>query len=148
MNRIIKNVSVLLFFSLIAGCGATGAKFTEAKSADGSSIIYIYRPGGKLAGDNPDVYVDGIEIGPLKAEGYLSHQVSPGEHLVELRPTYFWRFDTISKTLNTKSSNSYYLRLTPDVLMSGYVASHYTAKLELVDNNKARDEIKNTKLSK
>jgi hypothetical protein len=75
---------------VISSCAAEGPDFKRASlNSTEVGIIYVYRPLTSVIGrgENPYVYVNGENLGQLKAGGYLEKVVPIGEHKVTVRQT-------------------------------------------------------------
>ncbi|HKQ95207.1 MAG TPA: DUF2846 domain-containing protein [Aestuariivirgaceae bacterium] len=75
---------------LVSSCAAEGPDFKRASiQSTEVGIIYVYRPLTSVIGrgENPYVYVNGENLGQLKAGGYLEKVVPIGEYKVTVRQT-------------------------------------------------------------
>jgi hypothetical protein len=85
-----------------AGCTAGGPTFQPlSQRPAGQGIVYVYRPEGKTIGrgETPYVEIAGKNLGMLKAGGYLSATLPPGEHDVTVRQSLLFVptiWDTVS----------------------------------------------------
>lgn len=73
---------------ILAACTADGPGFQPlAQRPAGQGIVYVYRPQGETIGrgETPYVEIAGEMIGMLKAGGYVSRTLPPGEHKVTVR---------------------------------------------------------------
>lgn len=79
--------SILLF-----GCAASGPKFSELPIVkNGSAVIIVYRPHVSVnSGGYPYVYVDGEKRERLLDTGYVSYELTPGEHVIALTNPTMW----------------------------------------------------------
>ena len=78
-------IVALLLSVLIAGCVATGQKFSSVvDSVEGKGSIYLLRQTAFVGfAYCPPVTIDGKKIGCLKNGGYIQAYIDPGKH--ELR---------------------------------------------------------------
>jgi hypothetical protein len=148
----------LLIAATISGCQATGSSYQSTEAKPGSSMIYIYRPNtgpnGK-ASEKPAVLIDGSSLGILKAQGYLSQEVSGGMH--EIRITGFsdkadWSFPEIKRQVNVKPNAQLYYRLMirfdPNSNNIGSPGMGHLVFLTPVEEVEATHELKNMRSSK
>ena len=80
--------AIVMLALFAAGCAASGPAFEPlARRPAGEGILYVYRPIGSTIGrgETPYVEVDRNSHGMLKAGGYISITLSPGEHDVTVR---------------------------------------------------------------
>ena len=73
-------LGLLVFSFILAGCAATGPKFTEAPPpANDKAVIYVYRdPSLALGARDVYFYVNGKNVFDLTRKGYSYFYASPG----------------------------------------------------------------------
>ena len=80
-------VSTFLF-----GCAASGPKFSELPAVkEGGATVVVYRPHTSVnSAAYPYVYVDGEKRERLLDKGYVSYELTPGEHTIALTNPAMW----------------------------------------------------------
>ena len=84
MRTVLKLVLVALA-ALLAGCAATGPKYSEAQAnfprlAAGEARVFFYRDSMMGAALTPDVRVDGRTVGPLQSGSFFFVDLPAGRH--------------------------------------------------------------------
>lgn len=81
---------ILIIYSVLAGCTATGTKYTEMDSSlpsieSGMGRIFFYRPGKFWGGGiRPKVWLNGEVIGESTPGGFFYVDNKPGDYQVSL----------------------------------------------------------------
>jgi hypothetical protein len=83
--RSVLKVILMAFAALLAGCAATGPKYSEAQAgfpaiAAGEARVFFYRDSMMGAALAPDVRVDGRVIAPMKPGSFFFVDVPAGRH--------------------------------------------------------------------
>jgi len=106
--------AVLVFF--LAGCAATGPTFTDAPSATGKALVYVYRIQQAWAyrGAPATFYVNGKDVVDLRSGGYTYFYLSPGHHEVSQKwPPYIDPFSgSQSVALDVTAGEIRYIRFS------------------------------------
>lgn len=137
-------VSVVLSAALLlTGCAANGPVFTPEENVNPSkSLVYIYRPGNVVAcGWTPRIYIDEVEKGRLKNDGYLVCAIDPGKRMIEST----WGGNMLTQYLDAVAGEEYYFRWFAD-FGEGYGTS-ITISFGLIPEEYALREIQHTKRS-
>ena len=142
---------------LISGCQATGKPFKKITTSEDQAVLYIYRPNGGPGGkalEYPEMWVNDKSIGTLKVDGYMVVKLPVDEHAVKatgLTEQADWSFRDITRHVNAKAGQEYYLRLLvrydPDSNRIGSPGMDHLVLLTPVDGSEAIYEIKDTRLS-
>ena len=128
---------------LAAACTADGPAFQPmALRPAGQGIVYVYRPEGKTIGrgETPYIEIAGKNMGMLKAGGYLSATLPPGEHDITVRQSLLFLptiWDTVSVAVAPGSVS--YVRVDQRVTKVG-VGSSFSA-MQKVTIEEVSDEI-------
>lgn len=109
------SLTSLLFFFL-AGCAASGPKFSEPEAfVEEKAIVYMYRPYVLFrGGETPTIFVDDIATSQLSNGGYIFFHTAPGTHKVRIgKKTAFtlWSGGDLDGVIDVVSNKRYYLRL-------------------------------------
>ncbi len=132
-------LSVVVF---LAGCAASGPAFVPAENVDieNKALIYVYRP-DSLAGGNvtPRIYIDEIDKGLLKNNGYLVCSIRSGTRMIEATS---WGAKRLTMYLDVIAGREYYIRWWPE---SGYLSHCYHMKV--IRKEDALPEIRHAKKS-
>jgi len=106
---------------LINGCQSTnkaeGNQYKVDESGSNTSAIYLYRPNGGHKGKSleyPEVFIDGLSLGVMKAKGYMMKEVSAGKHEIRITGATNkadWSFPEIKRTINVRPDSKNYFRL-------------------------------------
>ncbi len=129
---------------IMSGCSAKGPRFNGFKEpAKGTSNVYIYRTSSMGAGVTPDIHKTNLKnnkdeiIGSIKPNGYIMTTITPGMYK-------FWA--------KTEAENEVKLEADPNkiyciehYISMGFVVGH--PQFKIVDMEKCKKEIKDTKLS-
>ena len=86
MRSVLKTILIGLA-AVLAGCAATGPKFSEVGAslpplAAGQARVFIYRDSIIGAALKPDVRIDGQVIGPMQPNSFIFADVPAGHALV------------------------------------------------------------------
>lgn len=140
MFRILVLLPVVL---LMTGCAANGPAFTPAENLDPSqSLVYIYRPGNIVGcGLAPRIYIDEVEKGKIKNDGYLVYPIGPGKRMIEAR----WWENILTVYLDVVAGEEYYVRWFAD--SEGVYSSSIIMSFGLIPKEYALNEIRHTKKS-
>ncbi|ARN73144.1 DUF2846 domain-containing protein [Oceanicoccus sagamiensis] len=152
--------SLFLLFSVAAilwGCQATGSYYKEEKLAQGTGAIYIYRPNIGLNGkalESPEVFIDGVSLGILDADGYQFVVLPAGEYPIRitgLTENADWSFRDIKRSLKVKPGTHNFYRLMvrydPKSNVLGKPGMDHLLFLTPVEPDDAIYEIKDSRLS-
>jgi len=147
-----KNYLIVIIFSLLTGCAASGPKFTVLMSPkNDQGVLYVYRPytftNGGVA---PYVYINGKERGELKNQGYLVYPLSAGQYSVATDGSFLtWTPGRAEVLVTIKPGHRSYVRLASHIrsmnISTGLVMTGAT--LQEVDESLARQELPETRLS-
>ena len=144
---------LLVVVWVVTGCSATGSDFKTTATSGGKGVVHVYRPTNWRAtwGDAPNISVDGRRVGSLKNAGFLTFQLPPGRHEVEVRVPLMQWFGGRKAKVNVAPGGKYYLRvgLELDDIVFGAngplpISSFH---IQQVPARKALAEIKKTKSS-
>ena len=112
--------SVLFSLGSLAGCGASGPKFTSVDLGPNESVIYIYKKSEWGGGEGVKIVIDDVHVTSLKSNGYYPHVTTPGVHEVlfvedvrhPLSPIS-WLIGEVEHsklTLHTQPGRAYYIK--------------------------------------
>lgn len=139
---------------LLSGCSATGPVFQErADTPTDSAVIYVYRPDALVnSGGYPNLFINGVDQGPLYNNGYIPVDVKAGTVSIVLKGdwTKWGTYEPIGIQLNAIEKRKYYVRFGNQlgafiVLPSAYFASTNIA-IQEVSEQFGANEITKTKL--
>lgn len=145
--------SAIMVLALFAtGCAASGPAFEPfTRRPAGEGILYVYRPAGSTIGrgETPYVEVDSTSRGMLKAGGYISMTLSPGEHDVTVRQSMLfvptiWHTVTVAVAPGSVS----YIRVDQRVTKigtSGTFSAMQHISIEEVSAEEGQKEIEQTR---
>lgn len=118
----IKYLVLILIFSILTSCSATGPKFSSLIApADGNAVIYLYRP-SQFVGSMivPPIYLNNQHIFDLPNNGYARLEIEPGEYIIESRKKISIVSSAQGKvTINVKAGSTHYMTWQPTVSNSG-----------------------------
>jgi hypothetical protein len=105
----------LLSLLLLAACSATGADFQPVAATPGKGVVHVYRTSNFWGyGDAPQVTVDGKAIGTLRNAGFLTAQVEPGTHVIEVR-TFMQFLGGRKIKVNVEPGGKYYYKVHSNI---------------------------------
>lgn len=146
--KALPHFTLLLISSLLAGCGATGAKFSEIKSPPSSTgAIYVYRLSNFVAGASaPILVIDGKEVANLRNGGYIRRELAPGHHVVELKNGGIDSSKRpVAVDVVVQSGTAQFFRYTIEMLDGGmYEKNRFARSLDMVEREIAQIELKQT----
>jgi hypothetical protein len=129
---------VLVIFSILAGCAATGTKYEEMDTSlpsieSGMGRIYFYRPGKVWGGAiRPKVWLNGQVIGKSTPGGFFYVDSKPGDYQVSLTSEV-----EKSLTFTLDEGQTRYVRLSV-----GMGVAVYRVYPELKDQSEALPELR------
>lgn len=157
-DSLIKCLLLLLTSCLLASCAGRTALDTFDKPIElkeGTSVVYLYRTDlHSLRSAYPFVYLNGELEGKLEHQAYRVWQLEPGLYEWNIKAGDIWdemlsadSWDIREKTieLDVRAGRYYFLRLKPSAQAS--ILGWRDARLELVDQAKATNEMKKGALS-
>jgi hypothetical protein len=97
------------FACLLAGCAATGAKFSSPEAGPaGKGIVYFYRPYEVMgAGVALSITDNNEHVVNLRAGQYVKYVVDPGKHTFEVTETIA---DVKPVDISVQQGETYYVR--------------------------------------
>lgn len=137
---------------LAAACTADGPGFQPlSQRPAGEGIVYVYRPEGKTIGrgETPYIEIAGKSMGLLKAGGYISATLPPGEHDVTVRQSLLFVptiWDTVTVAVAPGSVS--YVRVDQRVTKvgnAGYFSAMQKVSIEEVSDEIGQSEITETR---
>ena len=137
---------------LAAACTADGPGFQPVSQRPaGEGIVYVYRPEGAALGrgETPYIEIAGKNMGMLKAGGYVSAALPPGEHDVTVRQTMLFvptLWDTVSVAVAPGSVS--YVRIDQRVTKvgnAGFFSAMQKVSIEEVSAEVGQSEITETR---
>lgn len=137
---------------LAAACTADGPGFQPVSQRPaGEGIVYVYRPEGAALGrgETPYIEIAGKNMGMLKAGGYVSATLPPGEHDVTVRQTMLFvptLWDTVNVAVAPGSVS--YVRIDQRVTKvgnAGFFSAMQKVSIEEVSAEIGQSEIADTK---
>ncbi|ADG92473.1 conserved hypothetical protein [Arcobacter nitrofigilis DSM 7299] len=143
-NKIITLALSGVALFIMSGCSAKGPQFNGFNEpTKGNSNVYIYRTSSLGAGVTPNIHDTNLEdstdkiVGNVKPNGYIMTTITPGMHK-------FWAKTEVTNevNLNIDPNKIYCIK---NYISMGFLVGH--PQFEIVDMNKCKDEIKETKLS-
>ncbi len=143
---------IAMLAPLALGCTASGPAFEPlARRPAGQGIVYIYRPEGRTIGrgETPYVEIEGNYMGMLKAGGYLSATLPPGEHDITVRQSLLFVptiWDTVTVAVAPGSVS--YVRVDQRVTKvgtAGFFSALEKVSIEEVPTDVGQSEIADTK---
>ena len=153
--------SIIAALVALAGCSATGPAFQEvAATPKDKATVYVYRPSSLVnSGNAPNLFVNGVDHGPLWNAGYIPLSVPPGEISVVLSgDKWKWGLAPISTKARVEAGKSYYFRMGNSVDFADYSGNKgsssstavtpvlgRTIEIQLVPVDYGRKEIADTK---
>ena len=142
----------LVLTLLIAGCSAKGSDFRPVAAAPGNGVVHIYRTSSFWGyGDAPHVKIDGRKIGTLKNAGFLTAQLAPGTHVIEVRVPLMQWFGGRKAKVSVKPGGKYYFKVASRIDNIAYSPSGpiptSSFHIQPVSQSRALSEIGQTKSS-
>ena len=145
MKRKIVSLAVASVAILVmSGCSAKGPHFNGFKQPEsGKSNVYIYRTSHWGLSNTPDIHQTNLTtkqdkiIGNIKPNGYMMTTITPGMYK-------FWAETEAKNEVNLKA-NPNKIYCIEHYLTIGFILNH--PQFKLVDMQKCKEEIKETKLS-
>jgi hypothetical protein len=134
-------LSAIIF---VAGCGASGPPFSPVQNPDISkAMVYIYFPFSLFDWPvEPSIYIDGVEYGKLRSNGYLVYTIDPGTRIIEAKSAKV----SLAVYPEFVAGNEYYIRwLMQESYTVATIRTEYS--LKLVPKEYAIQEIVYTKKS-
>ena len=143
-KRVLKIAAISMAVLVMSGCSAKGPQFSGFKQpVHGESNVYIYRTSYLGAAVIPDIHQTDLStnkdniLGTIKPNGYIMTTITPGMYK-------FWA--------KTEAENEVKLEAIPNKI---YCIEHYISigfivghpQFKIVDMQKCKEEIKETKLS-
>jgi len=143
-KKLIMTVLTSTAILVMSGCSAKGPQFSGFKKpANGKANVYVYRTSYLGAAITPDIHKTNLStnsdevIGSIKPNGYIMTTITPGMYK-------FWA--------KTEAENEVKLEADPNKI---YCIEHYISigfvvghpQFKIVDMEKCKKEIKDTKLS-
>lgn len=137
---------------LATACTADGPAFQPlAQRPAGQGIVYVYRLEGKALGrgETPYIEIAGKNMGMLKAGGYMSLTLPPGEHDVTVRQAMLFVptiWDTVTVAVAPGSVS--YVRVDQRVTRvgnAGFFSAMQQVFIEEVSAEEGQNEISDTK---
>ncbi len=137
---------------LAAACTADGPAFQPlSRRPSGQGIVYVYRLEGKTIGrgETPYIEIGGKNMGMLKAGGYLSLTLPPGEHDVTVRQALLFvptLWDTVTVAVAPGSVS--YVRVDQRVTKvgnAGFFSAMQQVSIEEVSADIGQSEIADTR---
>jgi hypothetical protein len=137
---------------LAAACTADGPGFQPVSQRPaGEGLVYVYRPEGAALGrgETPYIEIAGKNMGMLKAGGYVSATLPPGEHDVTVRQTMLFvptLWDTVSVAVAPGSVS--YVRIDQRVTKvgnAGFFSAMQKISIEEVSAEVGQSEIAETR---
>jgi hypothetical protein len=106
-NDFQKYLLIALLIPLLAGCFASGPKFSSITLRDDQAVVFVYRPSRNQMGSTVglNIKVDGKSIGTLLDNGYLQEIITPGKHEVSTATEI-----TETVTFVAEKSKAYYIK--------------------------------------
>jgi hypothetical protein len=144
--------AVAMLALLAAACTADGPAFEPlSQRPAGQGIVYVYRLEGKTIGrgETPYVEIGGKNLGQLKAGGYLSMALPPGEHEVTVRQALLFVptiWDTVTVAVAPGSVS--YVRVDQRVTKvgnAGFFSAMQKVTIEEVSAEEGQSEIADTR---
>jgi hypothetical protein len=138
--------------ALLAACTASGPAFQPlSQRPSGQGIVYVYRPQGEAVGrgETPYIEIAGKNMGMLKAGGYISLTLPPGEHEVTVRQAMLFvptLWDTV--TIAVAPGSVSYIRVDQRVTRvgnAGFFSAMQQVFIEEVSAETGQNEIADTK---
>jgi hypothetical protein len=137
---------------LAAACAADGPGFQPVSQRPaGEGLVYVYRPEGAALGrgETPYIEIAGKNMGMLKAGGYVSAALPPGEHDVTVRQTMLFvptLWDTVRVAVAPGSVS--YVRIDQRVTKvgnAGFFSAMQKISIEEVSAEVGQSEITETR---
>jgi hypothetical protein len=143
-NKLIMTALTSATILVMSGCSAKGPQFNGFKKpTNGQANVYVYRTSYLGAAVTPDIHKTNLStnsdevIGSIKPNGYIMTTITPGMYK-------FWA--------KTEAENEVKLEANPNkiycikhYISMGFVVGH--PQFKIVDMEKCKKEIKDTKLS-
>lgn len=137
---------------LLAACAADGPGFRPlAQRPAGEGIVYVYRPQGQTIGrgETPYVEIGDESMGMLKAGGYVTRTLPPGEHKITIRQSMLF-VPTIwdSVTIAVAPGSVSYVRIDQRVTKvgtAGFFSAMQNVSIEEVPAETGQAEIAETR---
>lgn len=149
MQRI---AAIAMLAPFLAACTADGPGFRPlAQRPAGQGIVYVYRPQGETIGrsETPYVEIAGEMMGMLKAGGYVSRTLAPGEHKITVRQSMLfvptiWNNVTVAVAPGSVSCVRIDQRVTK-VGTAGFFSAMQKVSIEEVSTETGQAEIADTR---
>jgi len=92
----------IIIVVLISGCTATGKNFSGVVlPSEGNSVLYILRRYNFTgAAYCPPMQIDEVDIGCLKNDGFIRHELTSGLHEIKIRKRFLEVGDEITQTID------------------------------------------------
>lgn len=145
---------IAMLSMLLAACTADGPGFEPlAQRPAGQGIVYVYRPKGETIGrgETPYVEIADESMIMLKAGGYVSRTLPPGEHKITVRQSLLF-VPTIwdSVTIAVAPGSVSYVRVDQRVTKvgtAGFFSAMQKVSIEEVPAETGQAEIADTRLN-
>ena len=140
-------VSIFLF-----GCAASGPKFSELPAVkEGGATVIVYRPHRSVnSAAYPYVYVDGEKRERLLEKGYVSYELTPGEHTIALINPAMWDGKQEWKLTATGGQRHFYRVISVFnrfQVVGPFVSASKTVSIQPVQIESALEDLKDLNLS-
>jgi len=112
-----------LALALLVAARSEGKTFEPSLKADDShAVVHLYRPAAQQPGlakplrrAYPEVMLDGVPVGTLPYNHYLSFHVEPGEHTVRVtgltKAAKHWDLRDVKQKISAEAGQTLFLRL-------------------------------------
>ena len=154
---------LIIFLFLISACAslgpASGPAFKPTNiNETNNAVLYVYRPDVEFNREgSPEIFLNGEKKALLRAGGYLSFIVPPGEYEIKAEGSTWgtnWWPRLASRTLSVEAGNEYYVRIVPTLPPNVKAGTHLFNEnnvsrtiIKLIQPEEAQKEITNTMLS-